>query len=193
MMLLAPILLVGAIALVGAGGGVEQLQSLSQVATGPAATELDALAEDADTAFMVSWLAGNSLHGELTAIAAERSALDEGNGDGGGTSAASAGGSADRAATTSDGSSGAVTAPGSTPASGSVGGTDPGAGGDGAGGVVEDAAGRVNDTVGDAKETVDRAKDAVSDKAKDVTDRAGSAIDGVRERAPRVRDLPALP
>jgi len=191
MMLLAPILLVGAIALVGAGGGVEHLQSLSQVATGPAATELDALAEDADadTAFMVSWLAGNSLHGELTAIAAERSALGEGSGDGGGTSAASAGGSADHAATPSDGSSGAVTAPGLTPASGPGGGTALGAGGDGAGGVggvVEDAAGRVNDTVGDAKETVDRAKDAVSDKAKDVTDRAGSAIDGVR-------DLPALP
>jgi len=189
MMLLAPILLVGAIALVGAGGGVEQLQSLSQVATGPAATELDARAEDADTAFMVSWLAGNSLHGELTAIAAERSALDEASGDGGGTPAASAGGSADHAATPSDGSGGAVTAPGSTPASGPGGGTAPGAGGDGAGGVggvVEDAAGRVNDTVGDAKETVDRAKDAVSDKAKDVTDRAGSAIDGVR-------DLPALP
>lgn len=182
--------MIAAVALVGvAGGGVERLRSLSQVATGPAAAQLATLADraDADSAFMVSWLAGNPLRGEVAAISAERSISNDENGDGGGSPAPSTNGSDGDATTTGDGSGGGATAPVTTPASGSSGGTDHGAGG-GVGGVVEDTAGRVNDAVGGARDTVDRAKDAVSDKVDGATDRAGSAIGGVREGVEKTRD-----
>lgn len=199
--LLAPILMIAAIALVGVGGGgVERLRSLSQVVTGPAAAQLETLSDraDADSALMISWLAGSPLRGEVAAISAERSVSGGENADGGGSSAASTGGSDGDASPTGDGSGGGGTAPATTPTSGSGGGADPGAGGDGSGGVggvVEDAAGRVNDTVGNARDTVDRAKDAVSDKVDGAADRAGSAIDdargGIREGVEKTRnDLP---
>ncbi len=199
--LLAPILMIAAVALVGiGGGGVERLRSLSQVATGPAAAQLETLADraEADSAFMVSWLAGNPLRGAVAAISAERSISEDEDGGGGGSPVPSPNRSDADSTTTGDDSGGGVTAPVTTPASGSSGGAPGAGGGDGGGGVVADATGRVNDAVGSATDTVDRAKDTLSDKVDRATDRAGSAIDdargGLRGGVEKTRDdLPAVP